>query len=216
MTTQPIDHGQLVDQLADVLADAVCQRGKPTRDIASAALAWLDERGLLIRRIAAAEVATVADSQLRLLLAATYGLLDDAEKALDIQAAEVARLSALVAAADEFGDPGRCEDPEAGDLVERTGGTLSRRNCGNSTNAKTWRRGNVQEIDTTNRQLVGRRVGDGSITIRLPKVRMSRTEALVHAAWIVMLADASTDEFTNVLSAVKTETYIGEATEATQ
>jgi hypothetical protein len=43
------------------------------------------------------------------------------------------------------------------------------------------------ERDLSNAQCVGRR-GDGLVTVALPQAVMTRDEALVHAAWLVLLA----------------------------
>jgi hypothetical protein len=58
------------------------------------------------------------------------------------------------------------------------------------------------EGDITNSQSVGGIGGD--ITIVAPKVRVQKREALVHAAWIVALADESENftEFRSILKAV--------------
>ena len=59
------------------------------------------------------------------------------------------------------------------------------------------------EGDIMNRQAVGAK-GDGKILIMSPSPLMSKTEALVHAAWIVAIADQSEnfEEFRRVLKAV--------------
>ena len=62
----------------------------------------------------------------------------------------------------------------------------------------------VYMIDTTNYQLVG---SNGAVIIVMaPKQRMTKQEALVHAAWIVALADDKPDDegsqFTEALRAV--------------
>lgn len=58
-------------------------------------------------------------------------------------------------------------------------------------------------IDTFNRQMVG--VNRDDLVVMLPSQRMSKREALVHAAWLVALADDSDDnaEFSRVLAAVQ-------------
>lgn len=59
------------------------------------------------------------------------------------------------------------------------------------------------EIDTFNKQIIG--VNGEDIVVMLPAQRMSKTEALLHAAWLVALADDSDDnaEFKRVLDAVQ-------------
>lgn len=44
-------------------------------------------------------------------------------------------------------------------------------------------------MDTTNRQCVG--VRDTTIVVMAPKVRMTREEAMVHAAWLLVLAECA-------------------------
>lgn len=56
------------------------------------------------------------------------------------------------------------------------------------------------EIDTTNYQMVGGR-GD-EIIVLSPKQVMTKREAILHAAWLVVLADDN-DEFDSVLRAVE-------------
>lgn len=53
--------------------------------------------------------------------------------------------------------------------------------------------------DVTNHQLVGV-LGD-DIIVMLPWKRMTKHEALLHAAWLVTLADDA-DEFDDILDAV--------------
>jgi hypothetical protein len=55
-------------------------------------------------------------------------------------------------------------------------------------------------IDTVNHQLVGV-LGD-EIVVMLPWKRMTKPEALAHAAWLVALADDA-DEFDDILAAVQ-------------
>lgn len=50
----------------------------------------------------------------------------------------------------------------------------------------------MPEIDTMNRQMVG--IHGDDIVINRPAVRMTKPEALAHAAWLVALADER-DEF---------------------
>lgn len=57
----------------------------------------------------------------------------------------------------------------------------------------------TDEIETSNDQLVGVR-GD-EIVVVMPRQRMTKTEALRHAAWLVALADDD-DEFPLVLAAI--------------
>jgi len=57
------------------------------------------------------------------------------------------------------------------------------------------------EIDTTNLQLVCL-TGDDKIGVMMPRQKMTKQEALVHAAWLVVLADEN-DNFQKVLAAVK-------------
>jgi hypothetical protein len=59
------------------------------------------------------------------------------------------------------------------------------------------------EGDITNLQAVSAK-GDGKVLILSPSPLMSKTEALVHAAWIVAIADQSEnfEEFRRVLKAV--------------
>jgi hypothetical protein len=56
-------------------------------------------------------------------------------------------------------------------------------------------------VDTSNRQLVGVR-GD-LITVMFPQQTMSKSSALVHAAYLVLLADPGGEEFARVLKAVR-------------
>ena len=59
----------------------------------------------------------------------------------------------------------------------------------------------MSEIDTMNRQMVGRQGDD--VVVMFPAARMTKAEALTHAAWLVALADDSGDEFPEVLRAVQ-------------
>ena len=45
----------------------------------------------------------------------------------------------------------------------------------------------MSEIDTTNIQIVGSQGGD--VVVMMPRRRMSPTEAMVHAAWLVAIAE---------------------------
>jgi hypothetical protein len=56
------------------------------------------------------------------------------------------------------------------------------------------------EINVSNDQLVG--VNADDVVVMFPKQRMSKAEALRHAAWLVVCAD-SRDEFAAVLAAVQ-------------
>lgn len=56
-------------------------------------------------------------------------------------------------------------------------------------------------MDTSNKQLVG--VRGENIIVMLPAHRMTKQEALVHAAWLVVLAENNDGEFDKVLTAVK-------------
>ena len=56
------------------------------------------------------------------------------------------------------------------------------------------------EIDTFNDQFVG--VNADGIVVLSPKQRMTKPEALRHAAWLVALADDD-GEFADVLAAVQ-------------
>ena len=57
-------------------------------------------------------------------------------------------------------------------------------------------------IDTGNYQMVG--VSAGNILVMSPKRQMTKAEALVHAAWLVALADESEEnaDFKKVLDAI--------------
>lgn len=57
-----------------------------------------------------------------------------------------------------------------------------------------------QDIDTGNYQMVGLR-GD-NIIVMFPKSTMTKQEALVHAAWLVAMADDD-NKFDEVLTAVQ-------------
>ena len=56
-------------------------------------------------------------------------------------------------------------------------------------------------VGTGNDQFVGSR-GD-EIVVQAPKARMTRAEALRHAAWLALVADPSGEEFARVLKAVR-------------
>jgi len=58
--------------------------------------------------------------------------------------------------------------------------------------------------DLSNVQFAGRN-GLGEVSVALPRVRMTLREALVHAAWLVLLADDD-GEFSLVLDAVRSGT----------
>ncbi|HEV2376223.1 MAG TPA: hypothetical protein VGS19_29140 [Streptosporangiaceae bacterium] len=55
--------------------------------------------------------------------------------------------------------------------------------------------------DVSNMQVVGKR-GD-TVVVTFPKQVMSRQAALVHAAWLVSVADPLGDEFPAILAAVQ-------------
>lgn len=54
---------------------------------------------------------------------------------------------------------------------------------------------------TRNVQVVG--VCAGRIIVQLPNLRMTRQEALVHAAWLVALAEENKGDFDRILAAVR-------------
>ena len=58
----------------------------------------------------------------------------------------------------------------------------------------------AEDIDTGNYQLVG--CGGEDILVMMPKKKMTKKEALLHAAWLVALADDN-DEFGKILDAVR-------------
>ena len=60
--------------------------------------------------------------------------------------------------------------------------------------------GLVKKIDTANVQFVGRQGDD--VIIAMPRARMTRQQALVHAAWLVLVADCDGSEFSGYLEAV--------------
>lgn len=57
------------------------------------------------------------------------------------------------------------------------------------------------ETDTTNRQMVA--IQGDFILVIMPQLKMTKAEALLHAAWLVALADDSGDQFQKVLEAVE-------------
>lgn len=57
-----------------------------------------------------------------------------------------------------------------------------------------------ETIDTGNYQLVG--VTGDDVIVMMPKARMTRAQALLHAAWLVAIADEHND-FARVLRAVQ-------------
>jgi hypothetical protein len=60
------------------------------------------------------------------------------------------------------------------------------------------------EIDTLNRNMVGLELGAGDVTVLQPRARMTPDEALVHAAWLVAIAEPSASRsFAEVLEAVQ-------------
>jgi len=58
----------------------------------------------------------------------------------------------------------------------------------------------ASEIGIANEQLVGAQ-GD-QIVVAMPKQRMTRDQALLHAAWLVALADDEPPRFPAILDAV--------------
>lgn len=58
----------------------------------------------------------------------------------------------------------------------------------------------MTDIDIANRQLVGTN-GD-TISVMAPRPTMTKEEALVHAAWLIALADPLYERFPAVLDAV--------------
>lgn len=57
-----------------------------------------------------------------------------------------------------------------------------------------------KEYDCTNYQAVG--MNSDEIVILMPRARMTKEEALIHAAWLVVLADDE-NEFPEILEQVK-------------
>lgn len=60
----------------------------------------------------------------------------------------------------------------------------------------------LDKIDTTNWQCAAPR-GGGGISVIRPKANMTEEEALVHAAWIVALADPLDEWFPQILAKVR-------------
>jgi hypothetical protein len=60
----------------------------------------------------------------------------------------------------------------------------------------------MSEIDTTNAQFVGWQGGE--IVVMRPAARMTKQQALTHAAWLVAVADDN-DEFAKYLDAVRSD-----------
>jgi hypothetical protein len=56
-------------------------------------------------------------------------------------------------------------------------------------------------MDTTNWQLVGVRGED--VAVQAPKRIMTREQALLHAAWLVVMAGDDDQKFTEILQAVR-------------
>lgn len=56
------------------------------------------------------------------------------------------------------------------------------------------------ERDLSNAQLVGRN-GYGEISIALPRIRMTRDEALLHAAWLAVIAGGEL-EISEIIAAI--------------
>lgn len=59
----------------------------------------------------------------------------------------------------------------------------------------------MEDIDVTNEQLVC--VNGIAIAVLNPSMVMTKEQALVHAAWLVVLAEEKEGEFEKVLEAVK-------------
>lgn len=55
------------------------------------------------------------------------------------------------------------------------------------------------KIDTSNNQFVG--ICGDTISVMMPKTQMTKKEALLHAAWLVAMADEN-GEFNKILEAV--------------
>ena len=55
-------------------------------------------------------------------------------------------------------------------------------------------------MEVPNIQMVG--VQGDSILVMMPKSKMTKQEALVHAAWLVALADSTDDKFQGILEEV--------------
>jgi hypothetical protein len=66
---------------------------------------------------------------------------------------------------------------------------------GNEENA-----GGIEALNLSNLQMVGTR--DGQIVVLMPRTRMSKQEALVHAAWLVALATGDIGEFHQIVKAI--------------
>lgn len=62
-----------------------------------------------------------------------------------------------------------------------------------------------ETLDIGNYQFVGMRGAPPSekVVVMIPKVELTRTEALVHAAWLVVLAEQESGEFERVLEKVR-------------
>jgi hypothetical protein len=60
--------------------------------------------------------------------------------------------------------------------------------------------GKVQERDLSNAQAVGIN-GLGVVTVAMPRARMTREEALVHAAWLILIAGGEL-EIRDILSTI--------------
>jgi hypothetical protein len=58
------------------------------------------------------------------------------------------------------------------------------------------------DLDTGNNQFVGRN-GLGQISVAMPRALMTREEAMVHAAWLVELAEDYDGEFNAVRAEVR-------------
>jgi hypothetical protein len=57
--------------------------------------------------------------------------------------------------------------------------------------------------DVTNQQLVSSLPADNLVLVQAPKTVMTRTEAVVHAVWLVAVAGATLEDFEDVLREVQ-------------
>lgn len=60
---------------------------------------------------------------------------------------------------------------------------------------------NVDDVNVENRQIVA--VRGNEINVWYPVMRMSKEDALVHAAWLVALADPLDETFPSILAKVR-------------
>lgn len=60
---------------------------------------------------------------------------------------------------------------------------------------------NDETTEIANNQCVG--ISNGAIVVIAPVVKMTKREALMHAAWIVALAETEDGEFAAILEAVQ-------------